>query len=82
MTKKKKKFNYLISIRRQFHSFGARDEKAPSPTDLSCVDGTVNNPTSEEQILSWVYKVKSFDKYWGTKPCASCYRALEFLNEP
>ncbi len=38
----------LISIGKEFHSFGANEEKALSPIDLKRVKGTVRRPVSDE----------------------------------
>ncbi len=39
----------LISIGKEFHSFGANEEKALSPIDLKRVKGTVRRPVSDER---------------------------------
>ncbi len=39
----------LISIGKEFHSFGANEEKALSPINLKRVKGTVRRPVSDKR---------------------------------
>ncbi len=49
LSKELRDFACLISIGKEFYSFGASEEKAPSPIDLKQVEGTVTRPVSHER---------------------------------